>query len=177
MAPLWSAARHKCTSQLSFDCSRPGLPLVTKWSAVKSAASAVSAPRVKRKKRERVQGRGRGQGEEGQKMASSFLFSPGMAEAFPPRGRKPIKPGCPAARMYRKWNCSRKCLYYLSRVKIPSAVGFFMNKKDLPPRPAPLSPQFFRWIHVHLRGLQVSWCITFLIIHRVKEYFVPSSPS
>lgn len=91
------------------------LPLVTKWSAVKSAASAVSAAREGEEKEEQVgQRRKKGRwglkrkerGAEGveekeREVASSFLF-PGMAEAFPSRGRKPIKPGCPAARMYRK---------------------------------------------------------------------------
>lgn len=79
------------------------LPLVTKWSAVKSAASAVSAPRVKEKEGAGGGGKGaerrRGKGKDGELL---FIL-PGMVEAFPPpRGRKPIKPGCPAARMYRK---------------------------------------------------------------------------
>lgn len=49
------------------------LPLVTKWSAVKSAASAVSAPRVKEKEGAAREG-GR-EGEEGQRWRAPF-YSP-----------------------------------------------------------------------------------------------------
>lgn len=118
-----------------------------------------------RKKRER-QGRGEGRERKGKDGELLFIL-PGVAEAFPPRGRKPIKPGCPAARMYRKWNCSRKCLYYLSRVKIPSAAGFFMNKKDLPSR----STFVARVLTGSNIVAYIGWYrdITFLIIHRVEE--------
>lgn len=58
------------------------LPLVTKWSAVKSAASAVSAPRVKEKEGAGGGGKGAERRRGRAKMASSFLFSPVWSRRF-----------------------------------------------------------------------------------------------